>query len=597
MNILPKTKRIRDASIWTVFLIILFIFLDPLIHGFPLKVLSWDAFGYYLYLPQTFIEGDIGLQDQEHINHILATYNPSDYIYQFHPLENGNRVIQYSSGVALMSLPFFFIGHFFAWALNYPMDGFSLPYVCMFLVGYYSYMILGIVLLRKVLLHFFNANVTSVVLVLICLGTNFYAINIASPGMSHIFLFPLYCGVILMTIKWYDSFRQKHLIALAALVALIVLVRPLDGMIILFPLLYNIHNFKSVKERALILYKYKKQILFGIVVAFLIGSIQMLYWYHISGHFFLNSYRNIEEGIFLNDPNLFRFLFSYLNGWLVYTPIFFLLIFGFILKHPSRKKWLLPISLLTILFVFISSCWTVWWYGSSFGQRTMIQIYPLLALPIGSLVYWVGNARWRIALFSPILVGLVALSVFQAHQFKIGTLPGNRMSKEYYWAIFGKLIVPPETRELQMVDRDYPFFVEEKHDFYKEIKLNSSFENEFYMDTSSIYSQVINFQFKEMTNDDYAWYKMEVDLFLPKWSNPEEVCITGRFFREDRPYGTRFFSIADQENYEPDKWFHATAMYITPIYRRKSDKFEGMIWNRNQKVHYKNFKVTSYVQK
>ena len=44
--------------------------------------LTWDVFGYYLYLPATFIHDDPGLKDRAWLDEVMAKYDPSATLYQ-----------------------------------------------------------------------------------------------------------------------------------------------------------------------------------------------------------------------------------------------------------------------------------------------------------------------------------------------------------------------------------------------------------------------------------------------------------------------------------------------------------------------------------
>ncbi len=104
--------------------------------------ISYDVSGYYLYLPAIFIYHDIHyLEFQKELNNKYR-YSPGDY--QGVQLPDGNYTMKYSTGAAIMYLPWFFAGHIFAKVYDYPADGFSLPYqaalswdaCCMHLRGY-----------------------------------------------------------------------------------------------------------------------------------------------------------------------------------------------------------------------------------------------------------------------------------------------------------------------------------------------------------------------------------------------------------------------------------------------------------------------------
>ena len=66
-----------------------------------MNTLSWDIFGYYLYLPAFFYDDPARLNN---IDHLLQTYNPGSF-YQAFKSPNGNYIMKYSCGQAMMYLP------------------------------------------------------------------------------------------------------------------------------------------------------------------------------------------------------------------------------------------------------------------------------------------------------------------------------------------------------------------------------------------------------------------------------------------------------------------------------------------------------------
>jgi hypothetical protein len=89
--------------------------------------ISWDVSGYYWYLPSVLIYKD--LKHQGFKDSVLNKYGPTHREFlQGMALDNGNYVMKYASGMAVMYLPFFTAAHLAAGALGYPRDGFSTPY-------------------------------------------------------------------------------------------------------------------------------------------------------------------------------------------------------------------------------------------------------------------------------------------------------------------------------------------------------------------------------------------------------------------------------------------------------------------------------------
>lgn len=73
---------------------------------------TWDVFGYYLYLPAVFIHHDPSLKDAAPGSmRVMSAYAPSTTPYQVVDGPDGARVIKYSSGMALAYAPWFFLAH------------------------------------------------------------------------------------------------------------------------------------------------------------------------------------------------------------------------------------------------------------------------------------------------------------------------------------------------------------------------------------------------------------------------------------------------------------------------------------------------------
>ena len=106
------------------------------------RVLTWDVFGYYLYLPAQFIYDDPHLENNDWIESVFEKYNPASTLYQISSSEK-HRVIKYTSGVAILVSPFFFIAHLLASPLGFPADGFSKPYEFIITLGSLLWALIG----------------------------------------------------------------------------------------------------------------------------------------------------------------------------------------------------------------------------------------------------------------------------------------------------------------------------------------------------------------------------------------------------------------------------------------------------------------------
>ena len=166
-------------------------------HGSEATI-AWDVSGYYWYLPSIFIYHD--LKHQSFKDSILNKYGPTGTDFQqAMKLDNGNYVMKYSSGMAVMFLPFFTVAHMVAGPLGYARDGFSLPYQLGIQVGGFLLSILGLWYLRKLLLNFYPDKTVAVTLILLVFGTNYLNYSAVDCGMSHCWLFTIYVFILLNT--------------------------------------------------------------------------------------------------------------------------------------------------------------------------------------------------------------------------------------------------------------------------------------------------------------------------------------------------------------------------------------------------------------
>ncbi|MEM6879383.1 MAG: hypothetical protein AAF544_12530, partial [Bacteroidota bacterium] len=212
-----------------------------------------DTQGYYMYLPAAFIHGDL--------HSVWETYNkrfdhvtaPPDVIEPGHMLnvaENGNHVVKYTSGVAIMQLPFFWIGHGIATIVpSIEADGYTWPYLFFINISVLVWFWLGMGWLWHALRRDYSPTVAGSVIILLTIGTNLYNFLIFRGVMAHGYLFSLYAGLIWATIRFYDkpSFRRAAWIGLSA--GFITMIRPVEIICLFIPLLYGLTSMKAVGER------------------------------------------------------------------------------------------------------------------------------------------------------------------------------------------------------------------------------------------------------------------------------------------------------------------------------------------------------------
>ncbi len=394
----------------------------------PMKVTTWDALAYYGYLPSVFIYHDIERMDW--IEPIDSAYQVvgTGGLYQMLPAENGNRVDKVMIGVAAMELPFFFLGHIAAGALNFPQDGFSLPYQWAIAFAPLMYCILALFLLRRVLLRWFSDRTVSLVLLLSILATNAIQYISVDNAQTHGFLFALYVLVIWATVKWHEEPKPKWATLIGATIALATFTRPTELIMLFIPLLWTTQTKELAKEKWALVRAHRTQVIWALGAALLIGFPQLLYWKIVTGSWV---YELGSKWDFLNPH--FRVLFGWEKGWFIYTPITVFFVAG--LFFLRDRPWAKSVLVFSLLNLWIIIAWHDWRYGGSYSARAMVQSYPVWALAFAALVERALATRWRWPLIA-VCSYLLFVNLFQIRQYNNQVILYDGMTREAYLSIY-----------------------------------------------------------------------------------------------------------------------------------------------------------------
>lgn len=607
-------KPLHKISYYTVLgltlLIIAFRFATP-----ARNTLSWDVMGYYMYLPATFIYDDIKIKDKQWVDDIIEKYKPTATFYQAVKQDDGTWVLRYTSGLALINAPFFFCGHVAAGVLGYPQDGFSMPYQWAMVIGALLYSILGLWLCRKLLLHFFNDEITTLLLLILVLGTNYFQIVVYAGTMPHSYLFTFYAILLLQTIKWHKTPNYRSAIAIGLMVGLITLIRPNELVVILIPLIWGITGFnKTILEKfKLILSKFSHIIVLSIAVI-VGGAIQLFYWKHVTGHWLYYSYQDPGVGFDFKSPHTLDFLFSFRKGWFIYTPLMVLSVIGFYFLWLKNRVLFWAFVAYFIINLYVVSSWSVWWYaGGSYSSRSLVSAYGILLIPMGYL-FQVAYDKRKILfywLFIPMLVLFFILNLFQTWQFNKGILDGERITKAYYFRIFGRTSVTNEDKQHLLVARSTETIeiIPTNEKFKAKILANYNWDNPkenelknwspfgynssggLLLDENTEFSPGINLKYTEITDKEYAWIRASVRIFVPKNSEGSFPLLAMAFHHKDAAYKYRSSEYLSQQ-LEKGKWNLVTLEYQTPEVRSIKDNLKVYVWNRDRKeVYIDDFRV------
>jgi len=565
----------------------------------PINVLTWDVFGYYLYLPAQFIYHDLALTNQAWLTELLTKYEPTGTLYQAVLLENGNWILKYSMGMSIIYAPFFFVAHLMTGTLGFPADGLSLPYQFSIAFGALIFTFIGLIYFRKILLNYFNDLTTSLLLIIIVFGTNYFQLNVFEGALlSHNILFTFYGILIWNTIKWHKNPKLKNAIFIGIASGFIILIRPAEVICILIPILWNIKNKETLIQKIELIKKNFVHILSIVVSVFIIGLPQIIYWKLLSGKFLYYSYTNAGEGFDFLSPHILNFLLDFRKGWFIYTPIMIFSLIGFYHLYKKKKEIFYAILVFFLLDLWIISSWTCWWYaGASFSSRSLVPAYLILSIPLGFLIEnIIIKKKLTKIIFSSIFFMLIVLNLFQSWQFITNVLSKTRMTKEYYFAIFGKTSVSEKDKKLLLVERssDGEEFLKNEEDYNKKLLCNLNFEKDgntnlrsydgkgaFLLNEKIQFSPGIDIKYKDLTKKSHVWIRSHVFVFLPEAYDEELPLLVATFNHKEKSYKYKAVGIKP-DNIKYNDWNKISFDYLSPEVRSTEDNLLVYVWHRGK---------------
>lgn len=390
----------------------------------------WDVAGYYSYLPSEFIIKDYKPNGQRFQNFLID-------------LPNGEKITKGTYGMALMYSPFFALGYKIAINEHKPLDGFSEPFAIALHWGSILYGLLGLLLLRNFLIKFYSEKVTTITLAIVFFGTNLLCYVLSMSEMTHGYLFFLYSAFLLTSYHWHKKPTYSKSVLIGIIVGIITLIRPTEIIVCALFLFINLDANSKFSDRIKLIGKQYPKLIIAAICAFCVWIPQLLFWKTHTGSYFFFSYPG--ERFFWTDPQIFNILFSYRKGWFVYTPLIVLAFIGMIFMQKKYATLRNVILIITIINIYILSCWWDWFFGGGFSGRGFVQHYAYLAIPIASLVefliegtYLPKIKQWIQLLFFAIVFSGIILNIGQTFQFINGLIHYHSMTKDAYWHNFGR---------------------------------------------------------------------------------------------------------------------------------------------------------------
>lgn len=394
-------------------------------------IISSDGAGYYDHLPYFFIDGHA---------------KTKTFDYRFHVRQNGKNVNKYFIGTALCQSPFFFGAYCWSKISGAKCDarpdgsvgrGFSTPFQIAISLAGLTYFLLSLIFIRKILEYHFNFSswVIALTLTLFSFGSMLLFYTLVDGSFSHIYSVFFSAFFFWQVSKIArEKYRNATIVLLVFAFSMIVLIRPVNVLLVLFvPFFFK--DFGSLKVSFLQLFKNRKALVLGIMFSLALFMLQSLAWYAQCGKFMVWSYKN--EGFNFTDPEIINFLFSYRKGLFVYSPLFFVSLFGlYFIYKDSKWKFYWAISALSII-VYILSSWWCWFYAGGFGMRPMADFSIIFILLFAIFISGLKQ-NFIQTIFGLITGACIVLNLVFSLQFYKGIINPYSMDANKFWHVFLK---------------------------------------------------------------------------------------------------------------------------------------------------------------
>lgn len=388
----------------------------------PQGLIASDGKSYYAWLTSVALDGDL-----DFTNDFALIYSPTPPPTA--PITPRGLVANKTSiGVALVETPGFFVGHAIAAITGQPRNGWSAPYqlavtlwLQLLIVGALGLLWLGLLRLGA------DEVIAAIGVSSALLATNLLQ-YVARPAMSHGPGIAILCIAFYLAVSSSRPARPLKLAALGALLGLAIIIRASNAMLAPFFLVL----FRPLLGRSLANWA---AFLAGLAVPL---AIQIGFASAQWGQLMYSSYG--DEGFTAGIAGIIGSLFTARHGLFVYHPWYGVMLGLIVLAALRRETRALAVAALVCFagFVVFNGTWWSWWFGDGFGNRSYVEIVPVLLVPA---VLWLtaalkqrGQAVVRYATVVAVTLTIVNLVLWSGYILRRYPPNGDHtVAQAYLW--------------------------------------------------------------------------------------------------------------------------------------------------------------------
>ncbi len=583
-----------------------------------------DSNGYYLHVVSFFVNQDVGDYDKtittlRKVNPQSA--DPREDKFGIRQTKKGRYYIKYTLGVPLLETPFFLLAHAYAGSNPaFDANGWSLPYRLLVSFAPVVYVLIGLWMLYGLLEKYYSKRVVWLTVFALAFATNLF-FQATYVTMAHAFLFFDYCLLLALSYRFYQNPTGLLAFLIGGVVGLIGLTRVPELVSVFIPFLWGVSNWKGLKGRFTFFFQNYRFILLAAFGGIIVFSLQLNYWYYVSGALVFNPYDG--EGFNFLKPNILKGFFDFRNGWLIYTPIMIFSLVGIVYLKRYAPAVFMPLLVFVGLHVHIHYSYYVWTFFPGLGQRPMVEAYALLSFGLAACFSSLLQKKhwfWLPWLATFLFTGL---NLFQTWQMKEGIIWSERGNPAFYYATFGRL----QPTKTSLVAYDAKILQPDSSSLVRKAQLAAqTFEGAPCANCSSIFKRSGSYAYrtglKERDTLIHAfplnsvkpgdWIRLEAEVYMHRddqtWQRDKCLVYGLHFLKENgekvrevtiKPsshIGNRDFSIWTDG--KSDTWEWVSFFVPVPKIYQKGWQARVFTYNRHHQVlYFDNIKVDHYIKR
>lgn len=554
-------------------------------------IVESDGRGYYAYLPAIFIYQDLKFDFVKRNEAVIYGEGLADHLI----LMNGERGNKYFIGEAVMLAPFFLLAWLISWLTDFSLSGYNQIFFGSVSIAALFYLLVALSFIRKFLIQFKIREIwIQTIIILLVFGSNVFHYTVYEPSVSHIYSFAAISGFIYFIKKFQIEKYPRHLLLSAISLGLIVLIRPVNGVIIL-AIPFLIGSYNEFKVFINDLFQRKKLLTISTFSFLIIVSIQLFINYLIYGKILYWPYSG--EGFDFLHPHFIDTLFSYRKGLFIYTPLILISII-FIFLYIKKSFFSATFFILFFLILnYILSSWSSWFYGGSYSLRAFMEFYPLLIIPLATGINEIRKTH-KLIFLSFLFTVILCHSIIQTYQYEHNIIHFESMDKEKYWKVFLKTNSKYKYVSYPIVSdtlNETNFKLEKKHfnDFEGFVNWGAGItitSDDYYSghNSSKIYipncfSPTFSIQYYELLREKISGVKIQLLTKSPKASNEGTLVVS---FENDSNKIYKYISYPLSKEIEKSINWETVQYSIKLPLMKENDIMKIYVWNNSQNPIY-----------